>query len=331
MTTSKYKSFNGFWLVLAAVFLMPAGIGKTYGQAGNSPGPQTGEAKILLTAVDRNGQFVNTLRADDLKLFQDGKPQAILSLQTISDRPVTLAILIDASASQERTLPAQKLAATAFVETIIRPEGDQAAVATFTGTLAIEQKLTNDIPLLRTAIARAKFVPPPGYVRGGLVIGPPAPVKRTPASLASSTAVWDSVIETCRSVLAPAATDTRRAIILLSDGWDTISQSKMSAAVDRAVQDGVAVYSVGIGEPEFGIDKDAMRKLSERTGGRAFFPKKIGELTNIFGEIGQELRTQYVILFSSRPGAGRIKLELVNPALRSSGVQLSYQQFVSNN
>ncbi len=328
MTPLKYKSLHGFWLALAALFVMPVGDGKTPGQARNSAGPQTSEGRILLTAVDKNGHFVNTLRADDLKLFQDGTPQAISSLQQISERPVSLAILIDASASQERTLPEQKLAATSFVETIIRPSRDRAAVATFTGTLALEQKLTGDISLLRQAIARARFVPPPGYVRGGLIIGPPPPVKRTAASLASSTAVWDAVIEACSAVLASSAVDARRAIILLTDGWDTISQSKMSAAVDRAVQDEIAVYSIGIGEPEFGIDKDAMRKLSQRTGGRAFFPKKLGELTGIFAEIGQELRTQYVISFSSRPGPGRIKLELLNPVLRSAGVQLSYQQSV---
>jgi Ca-activated chloride channel family protein len=332
MTPSKYKSLNGFWLVLTALFLMPVGALKTPGQEKTAADPQTGEARILMTAVDRNGHFVNTLRGDDLKLFRDGVPQAISSLRQLTDRPVSLAILIDASASQERTLPGQKLAATSFIETIIRPDRDQAAVATFTGPLALEQKLTNDISLLRQAIARARFIPPPGYVRGGLVIGPPAPVKRTAASLASSTAVWDAVIEACSGALASSAMDTRRAIILLTDGWDTISQSKMIAAVDRAVHDGVAVYSIGIGDPEFGIDKEAMRKLSERTGGRAFFPKKLGELTGIFSEIGQELRSQYAISFSStaRPGAGRIKVELWNPSLRSAGVQLSYQQFVSN-
>lgn len=328
MTTSKYTHLNRFWLVLVAMFMLAVAAGKTDGQAKDPTNPQAGEANILLTAVDRNGHFVNTLQASDLKLFQDGTPQAILGLRQISDRPVSLAILIDASASQERTLPAQKLAATAFIETIIRPDRDQVAIASFTGTLAIEQKLTNDSSLLRQAIARVRFVPPPGYVRGGLIVGPPPPLKRTPATLASSTAVWDSVIEACRTVLSPAATDSRRAIILLSDGWDTISQSKMAAAVDQAVQDGVPVFAIGIGEPEFGIDKDAMRKLSERTGGRAFFPKKIDDLTNIFAEIGQELRSQYTISFSLRPGAGRIKLEIVNPALRSSKVQLAYQQFV---
>ena len=108
----------------------------------------------------------------------------------------------------------------------------------------------------------------------------------------------------------------------------------MSAAVDRAVRDDVAIYGIGIGDSNFsGVNKDALRKLSERTGGRAFFPKRVDELTAIFAEIGQELRTQYLISFSSSTRAGasaKIKIEIVNPDLRKSGVQLFYQQIVPN-
>jgi VWFA-related protein len=273
------------------------------------------------------------LQAGDLRILQDGKPRKILSFQQLTDRRVSLAILIDASASQERSLPAQKLAATSFAEAIIRPDRDQAAVASFTGTLAVEQKLTNDISLLRQAIARAQFVPPPGYVRGGLVIGRPPPVQRTLAGLAAYTAVWDSVIETCSTVLAPAAGDGRRAIILLTDGQDTISKSKMIAAVERAVRDNVAIYAIGIGDrAAYGIDQDALRKLSGRTGGRAFFPKRPSDLGKVFAEIGAALRTQYLIAYDRVDTAsGKIRIEIVNPALRSAGVQLYYQQVAPGN
>ena len=108
----------------------------------------------------------------------------------------------------------------------------------------------------------------------------------------------------------------------------------MSAAIDRTVRDDVAIYGIGIGDDSmYGLNKDGLRKLSERTGGRAFFPKKLTELTDIFAEIGQELRTQYLISFSSsgRTGASaKIKIEIVNPELRKSDVQLFYQQIVPN-
>ena len=81
-----------------------------------------------------------------------------------------------------------------------------------------------------------------------------------------------------------------------------------------------------------GVNKEALRKLSERTGGRAFFPKKTGDLKNIFAEIGQQLRTQYVISYgpsNRRNGPGKIKVDLVNPDLRKADVQLFYQQVVA--
>jgi len=157
-------------------------------------------------------------------------------------------------------------------------------------------------------------------------------MKRTPAALAGQTAVWDAVINICNDALSQSAGDARRAIIVLTDGQDTISTNKMAAAVDRALRDDVAIYGIGIGDDYVeGVDKGALRKLSERTGGRAFFPKKIGDLNNIFTEVGRELRSQYLLIYSlgRSPGSsGKIKVEIVNPELRKSDVQLFYQQIV---
>src|SRR2546423_4819465 len=80
-----------------------------------------------------------------------------------------------------------------------------------------------------------------------------------------------------------------------------------------------------------GVDKGPLRKLAERTGGRAFFPKKIKELTEIFTQIQEELLSQYVVTFApasiARDGSfHKIKIELVNPQLRAQDVQLAYPQ-----
>jgi len=332
--TAKSKIIKPASLVLLAFLLLAIGAGKTPGQGQNAQGSQTNEAKILLTAVDKDGRFVNSLRVEDLRVLQDGVPQKVDGLRKITDRSLSLAILIDTSASQERALPGQRLAANSFLDSVIRPDRDHVAIATFTGTLTIEQNLTNDLPTLRRAIARAVFVPPPGYVRGGLIIGPPPPVSRAPGVPALGTAVWDVVIDACDNVLSQSPRETRRAIIVLTDGQDTMSRNKMSAAVDRAVRDDVAIYGIGIGDDSmYGLNKDGLRKLSERTGGRAFFPRKISELTDIFAEIGQELRTQYLISYNPAKrsgGSGKIKIEIVNPELRKSDVQLFYQQIVPN-
>jgi len=187
--TSKLRILNQFSVLATALLLFSGGESATRAQSSSTGTPQTNEAKILLTAVDKDGRFVNSLRVEDLRVLQDGVPQKVDGFQKITDRFLSLAILIDTSASQERVLPGQRLAANSFLDSVIRPDRDQVAIATFTGTLTIEQNLTNDLPTLRRAIARAVFVPPPGYVRGGLIVGPPPPVSRAPGAPALGTAV----------------------------------------------------------------------------------------------------------------------------------------------
>src|SRR5437667_708879 len=174
----------------------------------NPQPPQTNEARIVLTAVDKDLHSVTTLKAEDLQILEDGKLQKITGFQRVTDQPVTLAILIDASGSQERTLPGQKLAATSFVDLIIRAGKDRVAVASFTGTLKVEQEATNDVALLHQAIARVEFVPPPGYIGGGVVVGrlPPASIA---GMLVSSTAIWDAIVTTCGDLLPPSNTHSR--------------------------------------------------------------------------------------------------------------------------
>jgi Ca-activated chloride channel family protein len=328
MMASTNKSLRKFSVTTLALLLLAIIVVAARAQEANTQPPQT--SRIVLTAVDKNLRFVTTLKAEDLQILEDGKAQRITGFQQVTNQPVALAILIDSSASQEKTLPEQKLAATSFIDSIIRAGKDEAAVATFTGTLRVEQKLTNEVTLLHQAIARAEFVPPPGYRGGGLVVGPLPPISRTPAMLAGSTAIWDAVLTACHDLLLPSGGPGRHAIILLTDGEDTISQSKMSDAVDRAIRDNVAIYSIGIGDTGlYGVDKDGLRKLSERTGGRAFFPKHGADFQNIFAEIGEDLRTQYIITYTPTTSAGparKIKVEIVNPALRKADIQLSYQQ-----
>ncbi|HET6891859.1 MAG TPA: VWA domain-containing protein, partial [Pyrinomonadaceae bacterium] len=133
-------------------------------------------------------------------------------------------------------------------------------------------------------------------------------------------------------VLAKADENSRRAVILLSDGDDTSSVIRRQDAIDSAVKNNVAVYSIGIGDPEFyKVEKDSLRKLSDRTGGRAFFPRDESELQAAFRQIQEELRSQYVVGYSpknkARDGSHRrIRMEIVNPELRKQNLQLIYRQ-----
>ena len=87
----------------------------------------TNLTNIFFTAADKNKRFISDLKAEDIRVLEDGQPQEIFTFQTNIDLPLSLAILIDTSASEERTLPDLKIAGRAFLENILRNK-DEAAI-----------------------------------------------------------------------------------------------------------------------------------------------------------------------------------------------------------
>ncbi len=284
---------------------------------------------ILFTAVDKQKRFITTLKREDVRVLEDGQPQEVFTFQRQTDLPLSLAIVIDTSISEERTLPIEKTAASAFVDSVIRPEKDEVAVISFTGDSTLEQGLTSNVSRVRRAISRVKFVPPAGYIGGGQVAGTP-PIS-SDQSRAGSTAIWDAIWVTSDEVLSQTSDKTRRAIILLTDGMDTSSHKKMQEAIDRAVKVDAVIYSIGIGDEYYGgVNEGVLKKVSERTGGRAFFPRDEQDLRAAFGQIQEELRSQYLVAYSptnkNRDGSfRRVLVEVLNPELRKN-LRLTYRQ-----
>lgn len=292
---------------------------------------ETNLTNIFFTAADKQKRFVSTLKKEDVRVLEDGAPQEIFTFQPNSDLPLSLAILIDTSGSEERTLPEEKAAARAFLESVMRPVKDEAAVVSFTGEVTLEQGLTGNISRLRRAIDQVEFVPPSGYIGGGVVVGGTPPISGTQQTLAGSTAIWDAIWATSNELLSGAAEHQRRAIILLTDGEDTISQVHMQDAISRALKAEALIYAIGIGDRyQFGINEGALKKITEGTGGRAYFPRNERELRDAFAQIERDLREQYLIAYSpsnkNRDGSfRRVTLEIVNPELRKENLRLNYK------
>jgi VWFA-related protein len=301
----------------------------------------SGAVNLFFTVTDKSGQVITILSREDIRVLEDGRPQAIAGFTTQTDKPLSIVVMLDMSVSQENMIPVAKRVSQEFVDTSVRAGKDNVGVITFTGEVKLEQELTGNLDEVRRAIEGVKFKPPPGYSKGGMVAGPvkggiivPFPLPKTDPALAiqGSTAIWDAVWFAVEKISLQAAHDTRRAIILITDGNDTSSKRKLNEAVAVAIKSGVVVYSIGISDEYFGgTTESELRKISERTGGRAYFPKKVKDLRGVLEEIGQELRAQYLVSYSSPAGKARdkmrkIKIELVNPELRKQGLQLSYQQ-----
>jgi Ca-activated chloride channel homolog len=292
---------------------------------------------VLFTAQDKNRRLLTDLKKEDIKLVEDGQAQEIIAFGRQVDLPLSLAILIDTSASQERTLPEEKSAAKSFVEAVVRPAKDEVSIVSFTGEATLEQGLTNNVSRLQRAIDRVQFVPPSGYLGGGVVTnggqvpGTP-PISGGNQQVAASTAIWDAIWITSDEVLRLSPEKTRRAIILLSDGVNTYGRKKLDEAVQAAIKSEAVIYSIGIGDNFYdGVDEAALRKISERTGGRAFFPRDESELRRAFTQIQIEMRSQYLIAYEplnqKRDGSYRkIEIQLANPELAKQKVTLTHRQ-----
>jgi Ca-activated chloride channel family protein len=291
---------------------------------------ETNLTTIFFTAADKNKRFISTLKKEDLRVLEDGQVQDLFTFQQNTDLPLSAAILIDCSASEERTLPDEKAAARSFLEAVMRAGKDEAAIVSFTGEVTLEQGFTGSLDRLRRAIDRVDFVPPAGYIGGGIVVGGTPPISGTNQALAGSTAIWDAVWATSNELLQDSADNARRAIILLTDGEDTISQVKMHEAIERAQKADAFVYTIGIGDSyNFGVNEGALRKIAEQTGGRAYFPHSERELRDAFAQIQRDLREQYLVAYSplnkARDGSyRRIQVEINDPELRKQ-VKLNYR------
>ncbi len=286
---------------------------------------------VLFTAQDKNRRLLTALAQGDVKLLENGQPQEIVAFSRQIDLPLSLAILIDVSASQERTLPEEKLAAISFLETVIRPTKDEVCIVSFTGEATLEQGMTSNLTRLRRAVSSVRFNPPSGYIGGGVHTGTP-PISGDNQAVQGSTAIWDAIWVTSDEILGPAPERTRRAIILLSDGVNTFGKKQLDDAVQAALRSEAVVYSIGIGDNFYsGVDKGSLNKISERTGGRAYFPRDEGELRDAFRQIQEEMRSQYLIAYEptnqNRDGSYRkIEIQVVNPQLKNEKVKVTHRQ-----
>ncbi|MFN2576919.1 MAG: VWA domain-containing protein [Pyrinomonadaceae bacterium] len=292
---------------------------------------ETDLTNLLFTATDKLNRYVTTLQQGDIRVLEDGVPQSIFAFQRETDRPLAIAFVIDVSISEERTLPDEKAAARSFIESVIRSEKDQAAIIPFEGYAHLEQPLSRDVLSIYRALDAVE-VAFPAYTGaappiGGIVSGPGtiSPPRE------GSTAIWDSIGVTCKNILGRSNAQRRRAIILLTDGQDTSSRISRATAIDMAIEAETVVYAIGIGDKKYeGVNKKVLADITEKTGGRAFYPKKSSDLVTAFQEIEQELRSQYLIAYSStnKQHDGRfrsMKIEIANPILAKEKLTLRYR------
>jgi Ca-activated chloride channel homolog len=232
------------------------------------------EVNVIFTVTDKHGRFVKNLSKGDFKIMDDNKPASVVNFRSETDLPLRVGLLIDSSNSVRDRFRFEQEAAIEFLSSIVRPKSDRAFVIGFDTTAEVTQDFTDNNELLSRGVRMLR----PG---GG-------------------TALFDALYYACRDKLmkAPTTGPARRAIILLSDGNDNQSRVTREEAIEMAQRAEVILYTISTnisGVKERG-DK-VLERLAEATGGRAFFPFKIQDVSNSFAEIQDELRSQYALAY----------------------------------
>ena len=284
-------------------------------------------ANVLLTATDKQRRFVTTIGQGDIRILEDGVPQQLLAFQRETDRPLSLAVLIDLSASQEGVLKDEQEAARIFIASVLRPRKDSVSVVSFTGVTRIEQPLTDDRDALNAAVERVKVL---------YNLKSPECNDEDVAEelrIRCLTAVWDSIIITNREILSHTPERTRRAIILLSDGDDTHSVPRVPY---RAVEDAIknTRSSMPSASATTALTWANSRRTTSATSRKrpavAPYFRRTRRLDAAFAQIGQELRSQYLLPTrppTKRPTVASAASKSRSPTtLRKQKLRLFYRQ-----
>jgi VWFA-related protein len=259
---------------------------------------RTDLVQVFFNVKDKKGGLIPNLTKDDFQIFEDGKPQTTKYFSSNSDLPLTLGILIDASASQTRVLESEKEVGGVFLQDVLR-EKDEAFVLSFDVNVDLLQDFTNSTRLLKAALNRAK-INSGGGVYGGIPgIGQgPIPTSSTPRG----TLLYDAVYLAGHDQLAQQV--GRKAMILLTDGEDQGSQLRLRDAIEAAQKSDSICYVLLLADRDFygGGYSGAgdMNKMTKETGGRMIeIGNKVDKLRDAFEQISRELRSQYSISYTS--------------------------------
>ncbi len=256
---------------------------------------------LFITAT-RHGRYVTDLKKSDFEVYEDGVRQKILyfrNLKSIKEIPLTMVILVDTSGSVKDKLSLEVATASKFLEEILRPEKDIAAIIEFHSEVVLVQDFTNNIEKLKIGLNKLK----PG----------------------GNTALYDAIYLASLEKLKGEA--GRKIIVVLSDGEDTCSMVSEKEAIKAAESSDVLIYGLGVRSPGIRSNFKALEKMCKKTGGKFF---KIGvsfrELRETFKEIEKDIKCQYNIAYKPYNTEFRGRFRKIKVKVKRKGVRLRYRE-----
>ncbi|HOG28609.1 MAG TPA: VWA domain-containing protein [Vicinamibacterales bacterium] len=235
---------------------------------------------LTVTVTDGSNRYVTDLDSGDFTVFEDGVRQdvGVFSRTSLS---LSVALLLDSSASMEERMSVARTAALGFVASL-RPQ-DEVQLIDFDSRVRVVAPFTTSRPDLERAVRSVEA--------GG--------------STALYTAIYVALREMAKTEARSVEAQRRQAIIVLSDGEDTTSLVSYDAVLDLARRSDTVIYAIGIDARSAGRGKGfneaafVLRELTAQTGGQAFFPERLDELPAIYAHISRELSSQYLLGYVS--------------------------------
>ena len=227
---------------------------------------------LYVTVREGNARFVGDLVKPDFSIKEDGTPQEIISFSR-DDVPVAVGLLVDNSQSMMNKRTEVVAAAKAFVRA--SHPGDDMFVLHF------NENLTYGLP------------------RNQPFTGNRAELDKALDSLRADgkTALYDAIYEGLRHLQTSKL--TKKALIVISDGGDNMSVHKSADVIRVAGLSGALFYGIGIYDPSDGdANPGVVKKLAQDTGGEAYFPKGVQEVSGLCQTIARDLRSQYMLSYS---------------------------------
>src|SRR5262245_39305700 len=236
---------------------------------------------VPVSVTDAGGNPVRNLTIEDFQVEEEGSPQQLQPLGEPGKTPLELALLFDVSRSVRNRFDFERETAGRFLKEVIK-SADAVAVFSIGTVPKLSIQRTSNV---ESAIAATASIQP----------------------TEEATAFFDTVVKASHYLNDSSNPGVRRVMVVISDGEDTISERyKLVGDVARELQRSDALlYAINPSRPSIKLNKistkghDGMIRLANETGGLAFLPDKLEDLTKVFSQIAAELQAQYLLGYYS--------------------------------
>jgi len=273
---------------------------------------RTNLVTVDATVLDRDGNFIRNLKADDFIVYEDNEPQKLdffeASEEAALTRPLAVVFALDNSGSMKpEELAMQREAALSFTR-LVRPES-VFAVLTFNNELRVLQDFTSDPKKIGQAFQK---------------------VAGSNGSTRLFASIDRAVAMLKRAPRYRSNRRLRRIVVVITDGIDSVDTVDQRDLVQRATEQGVTVYSITIPSYGYGSTQRIMTLLDVSrivplTGG-ADFPVDAGNFTPVFKAIAEEIKSSYTLAYypkerskrDNRPRQLRVEAKREGSVVRAS-------------